>query len=634
MTASESAEDTGSKGSASARHESQPQEERGQADEPAGSAAIAVRVGVGGLGVLVAVAAVVGRDWIGPRAWLWLPVVLAGAAVVALCWRPWAGRGGAAAAALLAIAAVAVTGAGARRVGSGDLIDTGNHADVTDRVLARDLPPAEVYVMAIAAALMAAVCVLVAWRRDLGWRRGAGGLGRGAAAGSLAVAVLVPGVVASGTAARSIADRWAESDAVDIHRVRPAERLAEAPGPAAPTEEAWRIDGLTPIDLVAVPGWDVVLAYGNDDVSGARWIVALSKTDGSELWRYQRHDASGFVTGLAVDPESGRVLLVVYDAVVVLALDNGEEIAARALPERLRRTHLAGRDPTSVGRTAVVSSSWGSGHILFVVDVASGQTIATMEAPDPGCDFVAVTTTSAPLVVQSGRLDEHEGACDDVTLLGLDDAGQIEPVADIPPPLEDVSLEAVVDDRYTPAIAAGDVVLLSITWATIEGDNYDKYVDLVAVSPDGEVRWRASDTSAGGRALPDDTQLVAVTDQGVVARWARRWRLLSLADGTELASQPVVERYPVRTDVLSEAACDLHRSVGDRFVADTERIYTQCGDRLFVRRIEDLAPLGVTESFPFVTRWYATTGRIIGLERDRGRVWAFGEGPPLQLPSG
>ena len=112
------------------------------------------------------------------------------------------------------------------------------------------------------------------------------GIGVGAAV------VLSSATVSGAALARSLDDHRRESRALTHTGTRPAERLRAGPGPARPARAVWAVDvpeaPARGVAAAAVAGWDVVLIH-KDDFQGeaaTSRLIALSATDGSELWRY------------------------------------------------------------------------------------------------------------------------------------------------------------------------------------------------------------------------------------------------------------------------------------------------------------------------------------------------------------
>jgi hypothetical protein len=359
---------------------------------------------------------------------------------------------------------------------------------------------------------------------------------------------------------------------------------------------------------VPVPGWDVVLTLADNDDE----IVALSKTGGAELWRYS---LAAYVVGVAADPASGRVLVVTEQATVVLALDTGEQVAVRPLPEELGYTDLA-RVGSPVGAVTV----WASDDATGVIDVSSGETLTTIRHVSNDCAYSPGATASSLLMVSSGNGDD----CDEHVVLRLGDVGRLERTAQVRPPSGAGGLVACQDrtfgTRYDHAgcgvavEAAGDVAVASLGWNNPESAGEEPARrDLVALSAGGDVLWRASETLGTG-ALPEHATLVGVTDRRVIAVWGEQWHMLSLADGDEIAREPAEElrlRPYEGGNPPVDTPCGVEPDLYLAPVIDAERIYTQCGERLYIRRIDDLSLVG-TPAWPAEAQaLYPTAGLLV-----------------------
>jgi hypothetical protein len=550
----------------------------------------------------------------GPRAG-----VVAAAAVVAVVLVWWPARWGrltpvaAARGAVVAAGGATVVAATTLRPARAD----GTGERVADRIAGRDLPPVAVYAVVVTGVVLLGVCAVLARgpRSDrsaarLRGRRGPLGAGIGAGL----VAAVAGGVVALavGSLARGVVDR--RSDAGELWRTSPrdAVRLDESPGPAPPAVLAWEHDLSSHSTVLAahdVPGWDVVVAVVEEtapdlDVEHTR-IVALSKTDGAELWSVER---PGWYGGVAVDPDDGRVLTLYVDAVEVLDLRDGTEVTTRSLPSSAGGgegwyllgdgPQALGTAPTGAARVVVGPSAIVLGPPvtddgvdpprLAAVDVSSGRLVDSVEATD-GCVYTADTSGPSPVVLQSGG--DGGDDCGDPAVWAVDDAGELVSLAEIGSP---DGVEAC--DLFcgqTGILAAGDAILVTMVW----DKGGDPVSDLAVLAADGAERWRASDASGGP--LPGPIELVAVDGDRAVAGWDGQWRTLSLADGTELARQ------------AEEGAGSLST------VADADRFHYQpgtsdeAGDEVSVRRLDDLEPLGEIAHGPSEHPAFSTAGHLV-----------------------
>jgi hypothetical protein len=487
---------------------------------------------------------------------------------------------------------------------------------VLGRILERDLPPTVGYVAGVAAVLFAAVAAMLTLRRR-GQATGRGSpMWRGIAVGVVVTAAVIPAVVAGGGAARSMADRRAESDSLLHEIMRPAERLAVAPGPAEPSTQRWRVDWVERYGIelqfsgvVAVPGWDVMVGYVRSPSS----VVAFSKTDGSELWRYGRRD--GLIGGITVDPEAGRVLVLSGSSALVLGIEDGSELLARQLPFTMdapgvtsgggqlvgaRYTDGPGdKGPIVATGSAAVVAAYPT---LAVIDVSSGELVGSATESPSECNrtrYAAASSTPSPVIVEWG-LSIGGGECGNPTLLAVGDDGRIEPVAEIPPPSDRSIAQGCYAFDCGTLMVAGDTIVLLNQWATTSGS---VAAEFVAVSRRGEIRWREPvDHTA------DLPALVAVTESGVITQSEEEWRLLSLTDGTELARRPTREE----------------RSEGS--TTDGERLYTAGIDGLIVRSVDDLVVVGTSDPFPRLERMFAGSGVLVVLD-DSGNLVGYTDGP-------
>jgi hypothetical protein len=597
-------------------------------------AVVALRVAVMGLALLAGGSALVERSWLGGRT-VWIVVV---AGVVGLVVRNMPSSGsrldGVVAALLAAIGAV-VGATGLGRAGGG----------VASRVFARDLPPPAVYSIPVVFVLLAVGCAVlaVAWRSTVTSAR-VKDLRRGLGAGLIAVAVLVPAMLSVGWVARWLDDRLVESDAL-VHTVsRPAERVSDEAGPANPTAEVWelellerRVDDLSlpeVASMTAIPGWDAILVNESDSIAGlgTSRVIAVSAIDGSELWRYERHGAFDAVTA---DPESGRVLLVNGDAAIVVALDDGRELATTQLPgglfcvDSVGDRFNSGPWDVTVGSAAVMICGADKSlrlvdqtHIVAMIEVASGTVLATTDSPGDAyeCMYAALTVTESPVLARWGQ-GLYNDDCGRPVVLAPNGTGAIEPIAEIPPP-PGTGKGCRDDCGPFGLVAAGDTVLVTLEWwelGSTDRDASGPLVDLVALSTEGELRWRVTGSQDVGTP-------VAVTDRGVVVRGGEMWRLLSLTDGSEL-----LRRQGVGDDT------DIY---GSYAVSDGEHIYTVDTEiGLVVRRADDLSPVGTWPVVPekeYSRDAFVAAGLLVvplaDLDGNFGLV-AYGDGAsPLDEP--
>ena len=215
--------------------------------------------------------------------------------------------------------------------------------------------------------------------------------------------------------------------------------------------------------------------------------------------------------------------------------------------------------------------------MLGLVDVATGRLVSSTEVPP--CEYSANPSGPFPVVLQ---WSPRGGPCEDHTVLAPDAAGRLRPIATIHPPaalpdddVGDVSVEGC--DLFCTSnriLVTHDAIVLSAVWSSD-----DSIADLVVLSPEGDVRWRATDVAGRAGPIPAPIGLVTVDDDHVVAGWADHWRLLSLSDGAEIVAR---QGHGVGTPIT---------------VADTERFYRQAAgdadaDQVVAMRISDLAPQG------------------------------------------
>jgi hypothetical protein len=549
------------------------------------------------LALVVSSAPLVAWSWWGARAILVVPLGLFALAVLgALAWGS-PDRSGPLVIVGLAVVATVVAVTGMWPIGQGESLP-GEEDHVVgrfERLMGSDIPTAGAYAVTAAAVLLTLVGIILT---VLGLRGRAefpllaggrtSGRERMAALATTAVVVGIVGVIGHG--AQGVADRRAHAEVVTRIVTQPAERLERAPGPDRIERVAWEApaaDAEAPDEAlstgVAVPGWDVVVTlgdrrdgpdptrtYGDEDPPVA--VVARAKTDGSELWTYQRHD-HGQYRGVAVDPEAGRVLLLTAGAVIVLDLRDGSQEVTRALPDDLRAAHIiedgsfpypmGGSYMSSVGPDVVVGSFfWDEGPVA-VLDVVTGE-VRDRHHVDGRCGVQAVadpdppSSADGPVIVQWGFGD----GCDTQSLLRLDTDGHlVETAVEIPADADD---SLVCDRCYSVQIMThGDLVVIETA-----NDENVYGGDVVALSPEGEVLWRASETMTTEQPNPYIDPM-AVSDRGVVV-WAEgRWRLLDADDGSEVATRQV---------------CDGYEST----VADAERLYLRCDDGIAVIELATL----------------------------------------------
>jgi hypothetical protein len=552
------------------------------------------------LGLVVCSAPLVARSWWGDRAW-WLLGL--GALIVffagAMAWRP-RDRSLPVLVVQLAIVATGVAAMAMRRIGQGES-PPGEEYLVTrfERLKASDIPPVGAYTVTLASVLLVVIgsaLTVLAGREGappslLTGRRMSV---RGLAAVTTAAAFLAGSVTAFGSGVRVVVDGQANARLVSRTVTRPAERIEPSSGPAHVEQVAWEApapDPDAPDEVlttgIAVPGWDAVVTLGDrrdgpDPDRRSGWesppvaVVARAKTDGSELWTYQRHDLGQYY-GLAIDPDAGRVLLLVSGAVIVLDLRDGSQEVVRTLPDDLAGAGvvedgsfpypLGGNYMASVGPDMVVAELWQEGTIA-VLDVASGEVRDRYDA-DIGCTVRAVadpdpaSSTDGPVITQWGPGD----GCGTQTLLRLDADGRfVANAVEAPDGAGRVDrLDALLCDRCQAIqlLARGDLTVVETS-----DDEHIYGADVVALSPGGEVLWRASETTDTEDPNPY-TDPLAITDRGVVVRADDTWRLLDAQDGSEIATSPMCE------------------GAGST-AADAERLYVHCTDGTAVIDLDTL----------------------------------------------
>jgi hypothetical protein len=522
-----------------------------------------LRALVAGLGALAVGSAVWAVGWLGPRGWV---IVAAVALGVILVW--WPGGRAAAARVQLAIGAALTVGVGTVVAGTAlrRSVARGRSDRVADRIAVRDLPPVGGYAAVATGLLIVGVCVLLAWQGRGALGSSSRGRGRGrrwswspSVLGLAVSLAAVPVIVGAGSVARHTADRWSDSGQVWSTRSRPAVRLDQASGPVLPAHEDWEailsspdpaLDVTELLGAADVPGWDVVMAAVEEaapdpeslvarqpDLETVRTrIVAISKTDGTELWSHAR---PGWFDGVAVDPDAGRVLVVYHDAVEVLDLHDGAEVGDRSLPEvdeggpgwRLvadpgGNEVLDAAVPVVVGTRAAILGApdtvddGDDPSMLGLVDVATGRLVSSIEVP--ACEYSANASGPFPVVLQ---WSSGGGRCEDHTVFGPDAAGRLRPIATIHPPEtlrgdegDDVSVEGC--DLFCTSnriLVTRDAIVLTPVWSSD-----DPITDLVVLSPDGEVRWRATEVTGRGEPIGAPIGLLTVDDDHIVAGWAEQ----------------------------------------------------------------------------------------------------------------
>lgn len=595
---------------------------------------IALRGTTAVLALAGAVTALAESAWLGGARTGWI-LLVAGVVAVAVCRTQLRFGPVLAAAAAVAGLALVATGLGWQE------------GTLADRLLARDVPPAGVWALAAGAVVVLAGCVALAVVTRGGPPSvAARDLGRGAVATVAAVAVAVPGLVGAGLLGHSLADRRAGS--VDwAHAVsRPAERGTDAPSPDRADEEVWRtrptdVEAFGPVAVaVVVPGWDVVLTV--DQVpprSDVAMLAAFSTRDGAELWSYGfgvndvRHEGGvADYAGIVADPDAGRILVVDGDAFAVLALEDGSEITSGRLPDRLRcgPGELIGdqhyvNPPIMVSRLTVMQCERevdaefaASENRMVVLRTADGAVLADPEVP--GCNYAAVATASSLFVSRWGGFEDQ---CRSPVLFELGSGGRLERIAAIRHPAGAVARACDCQDGLDYYYGAarlmvagdvgGDVVVHALPWGMRGRGSGDEPVpddtravhEIVAHTTDGDELWRLTSDSPWTSA--SDNGIAAVTDAGVVVRWADGWRLLRPSDGRELAAEARLRREAVE------------RGFGG-WTADGERVYTVHDGGVVVRRADDLAVLS-TVSHPGYNAMsrppVAGDGLVIALVRHR-----------------
>lgn len=584
-----------------------------------GTVALALRLVVGALVGVAIVAGLAERARLGGPTW-WL--VGFAVAAVGAAWWPRGGRRASAWAAGGALVAAVVGATVLGRVPGPEPVP--GSTGLTDRILGSDLPPRGVYmaVLALAVVVVLGVVLALPWReRTSRLERPAVGVGL---TGGVLVGVIAVAAVHQGAGvARDVLDRRLESDAVTATTIATADRIETSGGPPVPTQVAWHhlpsgehnevVEG-----LASVPGWDAVVVksarHDTDDPGRdslvASGVQALSRDDGTVLWSYWRHD--GEIDTVAVDPDSGRVLLLAERAAVVLDLVSGSELDERRLPVSLANARLVGTfssderytGDVTLGPRAVVASTFGHDRALGVLDVASARVVATVPVTSPRCDYAVSTTTATPVIVQWAP----DGACGGPHLLHLDGSRlRVTEITFTGWPRDDAE-HCRLSCRGERLVATDEVVVASIWTEPLGGRG-----DILAMSHDGRVLWRASATAGAALdALDDGAFVVAVTDRHVVSWWGDEWHLLSLADGTEQ---------------VRAALC------GNGFEAatDGELVYTACqeSDRTAVLRVDNLTLVSGGE--PIVGAWdvaAATGGYLITAALGDDGIVALGSAEP------
>lgn len=579
-----------------------------------GVVALALRLLVGVLAALVLAVSVAERAWLGGRAW-WI----GGFAVATWAWAWWprGRRHESAWAAACGLVTALVAAPGLRRLPPGSRFpgEDVHFTGIGERIVAADLPPQGVYAAVIASATAAVVAVALA----LPWRNRARAPRRAALAAGLAGGVLMGGIAVvaadrGAREARDVVDRRLEAEVVTATTTRDATHVDASGGPTVPTEIAWhhlpsRPDNEWVEGAVVAHGWDAVIvksSLGDEERRHvASQIRALSISDGSVLWSYRRDD--GAFDSVAVDPDRGRVLVLADRAALVLDLASGAEVAGRPLPTSLENgapVRDFGHDLRPPGD--VVLGSWivvegsttGGGSTLGVVEVATGEVLATMPVPAVSCDYAASTTTAAPVVVQWAS----DGDCGGPHLLHLDSSQfRTTEIA-----LDGWGSEADAEHCRLHCegvrMAATDEVIVLSVWT----EPYSGPGEIVAMSHAGEILWRASATVDDPHTMELGALVVAVTEEHVLAWWDDRWNLLSVTDGTEQARAS-------------------HCGNAFAVAADGRQAYAACDDTTAVFRIEDLALLSDAEpSISFADVIDAGSGHLLAADLGSDGIVALG----------
>jgi hypothetical protein len=577
-------------------------------------AASALRSATLVFGLATMVAALWGRPWLGVRAWI--VVLLTGLALASAGRRP-AGRSGARLAALSAGIAALVTAPEVTRA----------EASLVDRVLGRDLPPLSVYTAWGASLLLTAACVGLAlsWRARRSPLEAPAQPREGIRGGLIGAALLVVVLVAVSALARSMADGVSLIDAGAAEMISRdgARRLPLGPGPANPTQLAWHVEldpGLDVRQVATVPGWDVVLVLGDRPGSAGGSLVARSVRDGEEQWRFEPRDDA--ISGVGVDPEAGRVLILAVEVAVVLDLEDGTVETAQGLPGpagdlgwRLmggrfgrEREIAVGAQVVVQGRGAGLAPVWDG---VAVLEVATGEVVATSPIAGEGCRYAAMTTSSRPVVAAHGSSDDPE--CPGLSLLTPDGAGALTRAATVDPP---------EGQSFVPT---GDILLAGNDEMTVLAASLQLETgvgtEVLALAGD-EVRWRTPIAPPeDGDGQPFVADRLTVTEAAVLARTRNEWHLLSLADGQPLAH------------AVADGAEQAISRDDPTVAVDGERIYGARGGRLVVRRLGDLTGLG--QWVEYVNPGSAgsvvvASGIVVVHSSDGGTLTGFVEGDPLQ----
>ncbi|MGH3760328.1 hypothetical protein [Actinophytocola sp.] len=481
------------------------------------------------------------------------------------------------------VAAAVVAGTGLWRLPLSGFTHHWGHdaseAAVDDRLLGDDLPPVAAYATGLVLVVAALWCAVASARGVFGGRRG-GGRDGGRVVWAEAVvvtAVLVAGTVVAAVGARTIADRSAPgvqdtAQVGRVHRVEEATREGPAIEPAAETsapgapgrlEQRWSRtlsdtgSGDDRRSVVAVPGWDAIVVFTTPadfvdtvQLRAGGEVSVFTARDGSLAWSYTQR--RGGIGGVAVDPVAGRVLVMVGEAAVVLRLDDGQQVATHRAPSPGDSWGWLLVPPVTVdygsvyppplviGRTAVLQPHLAGQPDerpgLAVLEVATGEVVASAAPPPDRCQYAAATNGATPTVLRWG---EEGGDCEQPALLQPDGEGGLVRVIGIETPRG--ARPGCCTGDAPELLADGGTTVVSLTWGT----SGDEHIYDVVIVRDGELTGRLSTpmNSAGqpvgaARDDPVPTKVLAISDAGVVAEWFGRSHLLSVDDGTELASRP------------------------------------------------------------------------------------------------
>lgn len=539
--------------------------------------------------VLVAGWALVARSWLGWWAWGVVGLTAWAGALLAR----WPRSKAAAAVATLAYVVVAIMIVAAWPVWwERPFIP---RLDLADRVLGRDIPPAAAMAAwwAALAAASASFCLAILRGREITpQRRPRWQL--------VTMVVVSAGPLWSGQSAATewVYESWhraGEEEATFLEASATAEQTRRAPAPPPPFTPRWNLTHTSDFGyMVPVDGWDVMVTVEGGPL--VRTVAAVSTENGALLWTYTRLD--DVFDDVFVDARGGHVVLLAADALLVLNLEDGERVAAHDVSSG-RVTGVFDQD----GHLALVSTlpsnedPWDPGHVA-VLDLSTGETVASQAIPDEGCTYEMAADHGPPVVLRwgSGR------TCSEPTLFRVGPAEQLERLVTVDGPS---GTWAGCDSACNGSNLQGNAqnAVLALKWNPTDASSAPIH-QLVGIHGRREA-WRTPATGAP----PQGPVLVTIDQEAVVAQWAGQWHRISHQDGSELAV------------AAATATDDLAATTSEPAVVDGQAYTADCGHLV----IRDLHRLTVIADL-FLHDWGCATP-----EDPSGRP---GTTPPESLPQG